>query len=428
MSSEIPATELDTAQVPNDDPQPNAGPRRAAVIFILVTVTLDMLAMGMIAPVLPRLVTQFLHGNQTRAAEMYGIFATVWALMQFIFSPLLGSLSDRFGRRPVVLLSNFGLGLDYLVMALAPTLSWLFIGRVISGITSASVPTAMAYIADVTPPAKRSQAFGLISAAFGVGFVLGPALGGVLGNINTRLPFYVAGSMSLLNALYGVFILPESLPRERRGKFSWTRANPMGSLVLLRSHVELLGLASVIFLGYLAHQVLTSTYVLYADYRYHWSDRTVGLSLAVVGICSAIAGAVLVKPAVKLLGDRNALLLGLVFATAGFAMFGLSRTGILFWFGIPVMCLWGLSGPTAQSLMTLYVHPDQQGQLQGAISSLRGLAGLIGPAIFTFSFAFAIRPGSGWHLPGMPFYLAALFVFLSLILALFVTRKTNATA
>jgi len=197
----------------------------------------------------------------------------------------------------------------------------------------------------------------------------------------------------------------------------------MGSLVLLRSHIELLGLASVIFLGYLAHQVLTSTYVLYADYRYHWSDRTVGLSLAVVGICSAIAGAVLVKPAVKLLGDRNAMLLGLVFATAGFAMFGLSRTGVLFWFGIPVMCLWGLSGPTAQSLMTQYVLPDQQGQLQGAISSLRGLAGLIGPAIFTFSFAFAIRPGSGWHLPGMPFYLAALFVFLSLILALFVTRR-----
>ncbi len=313
-------------------------------------------------------------------------------------------------------------------MALAPTLSWLFIGRVISGITSASVPTAMAYIADVTPPARRSQAFGLISAAFGVGFVLGPALGGILGNISTRLPFYVAGSMSLLNALYGLFILPESLPRERRGRFSWTHANPMGSLVLLRSHVELLGLASVIFLGYLAHQVLTSTYVLYADYRYHWTDRTVGLSLAVVGTCSAIAGAVLVKPAVKLLGDRNAMLLGLVFATTGFAMFGLSQTGILFWFGIPVMCLWGLSGPTAQSLMTVHVHPDQQGQLQGAISSLRGLAGLIGPAIFTFSFAFAIRPGSGWHLPGTPFYLAALFVFLSLILALFVTRKANTTA
>ena len=418
--------DADTIVIPQE-PQPSTAPRRAAVLFILITVTLDMLAMGMIAPVLPRLVTQFLGGNETRAAEMYGIFATVWALGQFFFSPVLGSLSDRFGRRPVVLLSNFGLGIDYLVMALAPTLGWLFAGRIVSGITSASVPTAMAYIADVTPPAKRAQAFGLISAAFGVGFVLGPALGGVLGNINTRLPFYVAGGLSLLNAVYGLFILPESLPPGRRGSFSWARANPMGSLVLLRSHVELLGLAAVIFLGYLAHQVLTSTYVLYADYRYHWTDRTVGLSLAAVGICSAIAGAVLVKPAVKLLGDRNALLLGLVFATAGFALFGLSRTGVVFWFGIPIMCLWGLSGPTAQSLMTQYVHADQQGQLQGAVSSIRGLAGLIGPAIFTFSFAFAIRPGVRWHIPGMPFYLAAALVFISLLLALLVTRKARPT-
>ena len=418
--------DADTIVIPQE-PQPSTAPRRAAVLFILITVTLDMLAMGMIAPVLPRLVTQFLGGNQTRAAEMYGIFATVWALGQFFFSPVLGSLSDRFGRRPVVLLSNFGLGIDYLVMALAPTLGWLFAGRIVSGITSASVPTAMAYIADVTPPAKRAQAFGLISAAFGVGFVLGPALGGVLGNINTRLPFYVAGGLSLLNAVYGLFILPESLPPGRRGSFSWARANPMGSLVLLRSHVELLGLAAVIFLGYLAHQVLTSTYVLYADYRYHWTDRTVGLSLAAVGICSAIAGAVLIKPAVKLLGDRNALLLGLVFATAGFALFGLSRTGVVFWFGIPIMCLWGLSGPTAQSLMTQYVHADQQGQLQGAVSSIRGLAGLIGPAIFTFSFAFAIRPGVRWHMPGMPFYLAAALVFISLLLALLVTRNARPT-
>jgi DHA1 family tetracycline resistance protein-like MFS transporter len=416
--------DADTIIIPQE-PQPSTAPRRAAILFILITVTLDMLAMGMIAPVLPRLVTQFLGGNQTRAAEMYGIFATVWALGQFFFSPVLGSLSDRFGRRPVVLLSNFGLGIDYLVMAVAPTLGWLFAGRIVSGITSASVPTAMAYIADVTPPAKRAQAFGLISAAFGVGFVLGPALGGVLGNINTRLPFYVAGGMSLLNAMYGLFILPESLPPERRGSFSWARANPMGSLVLLRSHVELLGLSAVIFLGYLAHQVLTSTYVLYADYRYHWTDRTVGLSLAVVGICSAIAGAVLVKPAVKLLGDRNALLLGLVFATAGFALFGLSRTGVLFWFGIPIMCLWGLSGPTAQSLMTQYVQPDQQGQLQGAVNSIRGLAGLIGPAIFTFSFAFAIRPGGRWHIPGIPFYLAATLVFISLLLALLITRNVT---
>lgn len=416
---------LNTTALANE-PQQTTGPRRAAVIFILVTVTLDMLAMGMIAPVLPRLVTHFLGGNETRAAQMYGIFATVWALMQFIFSPLLGSLSDRFGRRPVVLLSNFGLGIDYFVMAIAPTLNWLFLGRVISGITAASIPTAMAYIADVTPPKKRAEAFGKISAAFGLGFVLGPALGGVLGSINTRLPFYVAGGMSLLNAMYGLFILPESLPPERRGSFSWKRANPVGSLVLLRSHAELLGLACVLFLGYLAHQVLTSTYVLYADYRYHWTDRTVGLSLALVGVCSATVGAVLVKPAVQLLGDRKALLVGLVFAVAGFTIYGLSETGVLFWLGIPVMSLWGLSGPTAQSLMSQHVPLNEQGQLQGAISSIRGITGLLGPALFTFSFAAAIRPGSHWHLPGTPFYLAALFLFISLLLAIWVTRRAHA--
>ncbi|MCU1313951.1 MAG: transporter, partial [Acidobacteriaceae bacterium] len=204
--------------------------RRAAAAFIFVTIALDMLAMGMIAPVLPRLITSFLGGNEAGAAEMFGIFGTVWAVMQFGFSPLLGSLSDRFGRRPIILLSNFGLGADYLVMALAPTLGWLFVGRVISGITSASIPTAMAYIADVTDPEKRAEAFGMVSAAFGLGFVLGPALGGVLGDVDPRLPFWVAGGMSLLNAMYGMFVLPESLPVEHRGTFSWKRANPLGSL------------------------------------------------------------------------------------------------------------------------------------------------------------------------------------------------------
>src|SRR6202012_5116721 len=228
--------------------------RRAAAAFIFVTITLDMLAMGMIAPVLPQLITSFRGGNTASGAEMFGIFGTVWAVMQFGFSPLLGSLSDRFGRRPVVLLSNFGLGIDYLVMALAPTLGWLFVGRVVSGITSSSIPTAMAYIADVTPPKKRAEAFGMVSAAFGLGFVLGPALGGILGNYSARLPFWVAGAMSLVNATYGFFVLPESLGKELRGKFSWKRANPLGSLTLLRRHRELLGLAAVLFLSYLTQQ------------------------------------------------------------------------------------------------------------------------------------------------------------------------------
>jgi DHA1 family tetracycline resistance protein-like MFS transporter len=397
--------------------------RRAAAAFIFVTIALDMLAMGMIAPVLPGLITGFLGGNHARAAEMFGIFGTVWAVMQFGFSPLLGSLSDRFGRRPIILLSNFGLGVDYLVMALAPTLGWLFVGRVVSGVTSASIPTAMAYIADVTDPEKRAEAFGMVSAAFGLGFVLGPALGGVLGDVNPRLPFWVAGGMSLLNAMYGMFVLPESLPRERRGTFSLKRANPLGSLTLLRSHRELFGIGCVLLLSYLTQQSLQNTWVLYTDYRYHWSARAVGLSLALVGVGSVIVGALLVRPMVRWFGQRTTLLLGLAIGWVGFAIFGLAPTGTLFLLGIPLMNLWGLTGPTAQGLMSVHVTPQEQGQLQGAVQCIRGLTALIGPGLFTFVFAMAIKPHAHVHLPGAPFLLAAGVLLSALPLAVMVTRQ-----
>ncbi len=245
----------------------NAGPRRAAFAFIFVTVLLDMLALGMVMPVLPKLVEGFVGGDTERASRIFGVFGTAWALMQFLFSPAQGSLSDRFGRRPVVLLSNFGLGLDYILMALAPTLGWLFAGRVISGITAASISTSFAYIADITPAEKRSARFGLLGAAFGLGFVVGPALGGMLGAWGPRLPFWTAATLSLLNGLYGLFILPESLPRDRRTPFNWRRANPVGSLTLLRSHPRLFGLAGANFLAYVAHNALPTTFVLYAGYR-----------------------------------------------------------------------------------------------------------------------------------------------------------------
>jgi len=402
------------------------GGRRAAVAFIFVTIALDMLAMGMIAPVLPRLITNFMGGNEPRSAQILGIFGTVWAVMQFFCSPMLGSLSDRFGRRPVILLSNFGLGLDYLVMALAPTLGWLFAGRLISGVTSASIPTAMAYIADVTPPKKRAGAFGMVSAAFGLGFVLGPALGGVLGSVNPRLPFWAAGGMSLLNAMYGLFVLPESLGPGSRGKFSWKRANPVGSLALLRRHRELLGLGSVLFLSYLTQQSLMNTWVLYLDYRYRWTDRAVGLSLAMVGVCSAAVGAFLVKPAVAWLGDRKTVLVGLAVGWIGFAIFGLAPTGKIFLIGIPIMAIWGLCGPPAQGLMTRHVGHTEQGQLQGAVQCIRGLTALIGPTLFTFTYAAALRPGSRLHLPGAPFLLASAILLSALPLALVATRREEA--
>src|ERR1700761_7614669 len=392
LSPEVPAVEAEVAPLSSE-------PRRAAVAFIFVTVALDMLAMGMIAPVLPPLITQFVGGNAVKGAQYLGLFGTVWAVMQFFFSPLLGSLSDRHGRRPIILLSNIGLGLDYFIMAVSPTLGWLFAGRLVSGVTSASIPTAMAYIADVTPPKKRAEAFGMISAAFGLGFVLGPALGGLLGNYSPGLPFWVAGAMSLVNASYGFFVLPESLAKEFRGRFSWKRANPVGSLTLLRRHRELLGLASVLFLSYLTQQSLMNTWVLYLDYRFNWTNRAVGLSLALVGICSATVGALLVRPAVKLLGDRNTLLVGIGIGWIGFAIFGFAPTGAIFLSGIPIMALWGLCGPPAQGLMTRHVQANEQGQLQGAVQCIRGLTALIGPGLFTFVFAAAIKPGAPFHLP-----------------------------
>ena len=262
--------------------------RNAAAAFIFVTILLDMLALGLIIPVLPKLVESFVDNDTASAARIFGLFGTAWALMQFLFSPILGALSDRFGRRPVVLLSNFGLALDYVLMALAPSLIWLFIGRVISGITSASISTAFAYIADVTPPERRAAVFGKIGAAFGAGFILGPALGGLLGGMDPRLPFWVAAGLSFANTLYGFLILPESLPSERRSPFRWRSANPLGALHLLRSNRILAGLSLANFFGQLAHVVLPSTFVLYATYRYGWDTTTVGLTLALVGVCSMV--------------------------------------------------------------------------------------------------------------------------------------------
>ena len=398
--------------------------RRAAATFIFLTVTLDMLALGMIAPVLPRLIASFMGNDASRAAQMLGLFATVFAVMQFFFSPVLGSLSDRFGRRPVVLLSNFGLGFDYLLMAWAPALPWLFAGRVISGVTSSSIPTAMAYMTDVTPPEKRAGAFGMLGAAFGMGFVLGPALGGILGSVSPRLPFWVAGALSLVNGLYGLFVLPESLAAKNRSSFSWRRANPVGSLGLLRSSSAMLGLAAVLILGYLAQQSLMNVYVLYADYRYGWTDRAVGLSLAVVGNVQGIYGVTLVKPLVAKVGERKALALGLVGGTVGYCMIGLSKTGVLMLLGIPVLNLMAVAWPSAQSIMSREVKPSEQGQMQGAIQSLRGLSGIFGPGMFTYIFSKSIGKGALIPLPGSAFFVAAGLLVLSLGVALSVGRES----
>ncbi len=386
------------------------GPRQAAVIFILITIALDMLALGAIIPVLPSLVTSFLGGDAAQGALVYGLFGTTWALMQFIFMPVLGALSDRYGRRPVVLLSNLGLGLDYILMALAPTLWLLFVGRVISGITAASFSVASAYIADITAPEKRAAAFGLIGAAFGIGFILGPALGGLMSDFGPRAPFWLAAVLSLANFAYGWFVLPESLSPDKRSTFKLRSANPLGSLRFLQSVPGLMPLSFVNFLSFLAHEVLPSTTVLYVGYRYGSGPKLVGLFLAAVGICSALMQALGTKYLVKTFGESRVLIGGLAAGAVGFAIYGLAPDVWWMALGIPVVALWGTAGPAVQALMTSKVGPTQQGQLQGALASLRGVSGLIGPGLFTLTFAQFIGDWKGAGIPGAPFFLSTLLL------------------
>ncbi len=395
---------------------------RPAVAFILVTVMLDMLALGIIVPVLPKLVLNFLGGDASDAAKWIGIFGTIFALMQFVFSPVLGVLSDRFGRRPVIILSNVGLGLDYFVMALAPTLGWLLLGRALAGVCAASVSTAMAYISDVVAPEKRAGAFGMIGAAFGVGFIIGPAAGGFLGQWDPRLPFWVAGVLSLLNAVYGYLVVPESLAREKRRPFTLRRANPVGALVLLRSHPELFQITIIQFLGFLAHEVF-EIWALYAIYRYAWSTGMVGTSLALVGVMSVIISGFLVRIIVARIGERRTLYAGQFFGAIGMMVAGLARQGGVFMASVPVISIWGMSGPAAQGMMTHRVSESEQGELQGAISSLRSVAVLLGPGLFAFTFAFFINPESAWHFPGAPWFLAAALLFTAMFLSTRIERR-----
>lgn len=376
--------------------------KKASLVLVFVTIVLDMLALGIVIPVLPKLIEDFLNGDAVKTAQMLGLFGTVWALMQFFFSPIMGILSDRFGRRPVILISNFGLVFDYILMFLAPNLSWLLIGRVISGITSASIPAATSYIADVTPPEKRSAAFGMVGMAFGVGFILGPALGGFFGDFNPRYPFLLAGTLSLLNGLYAFFVLPESLAKEFRTPFSWRRANPVASVGLLLES-RLVGFAAINFILSLSHAIFPSIMVLYMSYRYGWTVKQVGFMMAAVGLTNGIVQGALIAPAVRRLGDRGSLILGLIFGTIGFGLAGIADTSFWFWWSVPFLALWGLANAVIQGMMSQRVGPKEQGELQGAIGSLRGITELIGPFIFTLSFAYFIDKNHSLYFPGAPF-------------------------
>lgn len=398
------------------------------MIFVFITVMIDILSFGIIIPVLPHLIKTMAGGSFTTAAHWVGWFGTVFAIMQFVFSPVQGALSDHFGRRPVILMSNLGLGLDFILMSLVNTLPLLFIGRIISGITSASFSTANAYIADVTPHEKRAGAFGLLGAAFGIGFVIGPALGSLLSVVNPRAPFAAAAVLSLLNFCYGYFVLPESLPPEKRSAFNWRRANPVGALLLLRRYPQVFGLATVVFLFQLAHYVFNSVFVLYADYRYGWDQYHVGYVLAGVGVLSAFVQAWLAKRVIVALGERRTLLLGIVCGMIGFGIYGFASTGWVFLLALPIGALWGLASPITQAIMTRQVDPHEQGRLQGSVTSLASTAGIFGPALFTSVFATFIGAQAPVHLPGAPFLLSAALVLIALVIAERATRGYHPAA
>lgn len=388
-----------------------ASPRRtAAIIFILITALLDVMSMGIVIPVLPQLI-ETLSGSDAAAGMWNGLFVALWAGMQFLCSPIIGSLSDRFGRRPVILISVAGLALDYVLMALAPNLWWLALGRILAGVTSSSFTSTFAYMADITPPEGRAKGYGLIGAAFSAGFVAGPLLGGVLGEISHRAPFWAAAILSGLAFLYGLFVLPESLAPEKRMAFSWRRANPFGALKLLQSHPELSSLAVGNFLLYFAHHIFSAIFVLYAGDRYGWGAWQVGSLLALVGLLDMGVQGLLVGPVVRRLGDRTTMVVGLCFGAIGVAAMGLASTAPLFIAAIFPNALWGLAMPTIQSLMTRHVSESEQGQLQGANNSVGAIAGVFSPLFFGAIYSLSVGPR-----PTLP-YIGSAFLIAAAILA-----------
>ena len=401
----------------------SSGQRQASLGFIFVTLFLDVMGLGLIIPVLPKLVESFV-GTAAAASQYYGYMVAVYAAMQFLFAPIMGSLSDKYGRRAVILISLTGAGIDYLLLAFAPSLGWLFVGRVIAGLTSANITAVTAYIADVSPPEKRAQNFGLIGMAFGLGFIAGPLLGGLLGDIGLRVPFLVVACITLLNVVYGYFVLPESLSPENRSEFSWAKANPVGSLASLGRYPLVLGLAAVTALVGLAQNAMYSVWVLYVGYRFNWDVSDVGISLAVVGISSALVQGGLIRQIIPRIGERRAIIYGLGIGCIANILYGLANQGWMMYL-IPFFGSLGyVAGPSTQALISKSVQPNEQGATQGALTSILSLTGVVGPIIATAAFSFFISDRAPFQLPGISFFLGALLSLVAMFLAawLFATR------
>lgn len=391
--------------------------RQAAVRFILITVLLDMLGIGLIIPVLPKLVTSLYGGDLSEGSHVFGWFVASYALMQFLFAPTLGNLSDAYGRRPVLLMSLLGASLDYLMMAFAPTWKWLFLGRVISGVTGANIAVANAYIADVSSPEERAKSFGLLGACFGVGFILGPAVGGLLGQYGLRVPFLAAAALNLCNTLYGFFVLPESHARGNRRPFDWSRINPLVSLRTLARFPVVLGLTATIALDRIAHDSLPSTWVLFTTYRFNWTELQNGMSLALVGVMFAIVSGGLTGKIVGKLGERRTLIFGLCVSALGYLLYGLATQGWMLYAIIAATSIGGVAGAALMALITKLVPANEQGALQGALGSVQSVAAIIGPLMATSLFGYFTSPHAPVHLPGAAFLASSLLVVMAIVMA-----------
>ena len=396
--------------------------KKAAIGFIFITLLIDVTGFGLIIPVFPKLITQLIHGDLSTASEWGGLLTFAYALMQFIFAPVLGNLSDKYGRRPVLLFSLLGFGVDYIFLAFAPTIWWLFIGRIIAGITGASFTTASAYIADISTDEDRAKNFGMIGAAFGLGFIIGPLAGGLLGQYGARVPFIVAAVLALLNTLYGYFVLPESLPKEHRRTFEWKRANPIGSLKQIKRYPSIGGLIGALVLIYIAAHAVQTTWTFINIEKFNWSEKLIGYSLAIVGLLVAIVQGGLIRYVNPKLGNEKSTYIGLILYALGLLLFAFaSQTWMMFLFLIPY-CLGGISGPALQSIISAQVPRNEQGELQGALTSLISVTSIIGPLVMSFLFSYFTKPDAPVHFAGAPFLLGALLMLGSAIIAFYTLR------
>ncbi len=392
-------------------------PKQAALGFIFITLLIDVTGFGIIIPVMPKLITHLINSNLSDAARYGGWMVLAYATMQFLFAPVLGNLSDKYGRRPVLLFALLGFGIDYLFLAFAPSIGWLFVGRIIAGITGASITTATAYIADISTPEKRAQNFGLVGAAFGVGFIIGPVIGGLLGSFGPRVPFVVAACLALLNWLYGYFILPESLSIENRRSFNWKRANPVGSLIHLKKYPAITGLVFSLILIYIAAHAVQSTWSYYNMQKFHWHEKEVGISLGVVGVMVALVQGVLIRKTIPRLGKEKSVYFGLTLYSLGMILFGFATQGWMMYVFTVVYCLGGIAGPALQGIISNHVPANEQGELQGGLTSLISLTSIIGPPVMTGLFAYFTDTHAPIKFPGAPFIAGALLLMISAVIA-----------